>query len=363
LTDVGEILVRPVPWQPHPLRLASDRRPRRRLPWLAALVALVLVLASAFLLAARAVEVQVEPAPDRLSVNGGPRLHFGAHWLLLPGAHSVRAEKAGYHPLDAALEVTRDPRQIARFALERLPGRLVLEVTPEQGVQVSVDGLVRGSTPLEALELPAGDRELLLHAEGFAPFTQRLRIEGGGVTQTVQAALRPDRAPVSFSSEPPGARVRVDGAVVGSTPLTLDLTSGQRRVEMALEGYRSETRLVPVAVDRPLAVPLVRLEPLPGRLSLTSEPTGAAVSVNGQFRGETPLELDLPAGPSHAVKATKAGHDAAEAAVTLARGEARPLLLRLTAQEGEVQIASEPPDAEVFVDGQPRGRTSRTVSP
>jgi formylglycine-generating enzyme required for sulfatase activity len=360
VTD-DEDLIRPVPWQPHPLRLATERPARKRLPKPALAAAVPVVLAAGFLLAARAVEVQVQPRPDRLIVRGGPQVSLGAVRLLLPGRHTVFAEKAGYASLEAPFEVTRDPRQVARFALERLPGLLALDVTPASGVRVSVDGTPRGVTPVTQLEVPEGEHEVLLQAEGFAPFTARVQMAGGGETQHLQATLKPDRAAVSFASDPPGAQVRVDGTSVGATPFTVDLTSGDRRVEVGLEGYETQSRRITVMVDVPLRVPVFRLEPRPGRLAVRSEPPGAAVSIAGRFRGETPIELDVEANVPHVVRLTKAGHRPVEATVTLARGETQPVALTLAAEQGEVQIASEPPDADLLVDGQPRGKAEQTL--
>ena len=350
------LLIEPVPFEPRPLRIArTTRRPRRRLPpkALAGLAGLLLVLALLF--SARAVEIQVEPLPERVSVSGWPHLKVGSLRLMLPGRYTLHAERARYRPLEAPFEVTSDPRQIARFALELRPGLLAITPTPAEGVRVIVDGSERGVTPVAPLELPAGEYEILLRAEGYASFTTRTTLAGGGETETVTATLRPDRAAVTVTSEPAGATVRVDGAEVGRTPLTADLTSGTRTVELSLAGYGPASRRAVVVAERPLVLPTVRLEALPGRVHLTSEPPGAAASVDGRFQGETPLEGTVPAGGAHAIRATKAGHDAAEAMVTLARGEARPLHLTLVAQRGEVQVVAEPADAEVLVDGQSRG--------
>ena len=117
------LLIEPIPFEPRPLRMArATRRPRRRLPpaALAGLVALLLVLALLF--SARAVEIQVEPAPERVSVSGWPHFKAGSLRLMLPGRYTLHAEKARYLPLEAPFEVTSDPRQIARFALELRPG-------------------------------------------------------------------------------------------------------------------------------------------------------------------------------------------------------------------------------------------------
>jgi formylglycine-generating enzyme required for sulfatase activity len=359
----GGALVRPVAYHPRTRALGPERRPRRRVPVAALMGSLALVIPAAFLLAARAVEVRVEPDPERLTVRGWLQLPLGRTRLLVPGRrYTVIAERDGYRRLEAPLEVTGERGQVARFSLELLPGRLALEVTPSSGVRVFVDGEERGTTPLPAaLEVPRGEHEVTLRAEGYTPFTTRVSFEGGARTETVRATLAPDRAPVTFVSEPPGASVRVDGAEVGRTPLSVDLTSGARAVDMALAGYRPATRRIQVVAERPLSVPLVRLEPLPGRLALSSDPPGAAVTVDGAFRGETPLEVELAAMKPHSLRLTKAGHDTAEDSVTLERGESRSLAFALAALLGDVEVAAEPPDAEVLVDGEPRGQVGQTL--
>jgi formylglycine-generating enzyme required for sulfatase activity len=357
----GEPLVRPAAFHPRPLPAASEARPSRRPSLRLVLAALVLVLGASFLLAARTVEVRVEPEPERLSVRGWPHLSWGQRRLLLPGRYAVRAERSGYRPLEQTMVVTHERGQVARFALERLPGRLVLRTTPAEGVRVLVDGAERGATPLEALDVATGDHEVVLRAEGYTTFATRLTVTGGGELQTLEATLTPDRAPVSFSSEPSGAGVRVDGAEVGRTPTTVDLGSGTRTVEVALAGYKSAGRRIDVVAERPLSVPLFRLEPRPGRLAVTSDPVGAAVSVDGEFRGETPVEVAVTPGGPHALRLTKAGHDPAETSVTLGPDEARSVSLQLAPRLGEVEVTAEPADAEVVVDGESLGRAGQTL--
>ncbi|HJS59296.1 MAG TPA: PEGA domain-containing protein [Vicinamibacteria bacterium] len=358
MSDDG--LIHPEPFEPRPLRLGAEPRARRRLPrGILGGAPLILLVATA-LFAARAVEIEVEPEPDQLTISG-LQLRLGGIHLLFTGPHTLRAEKGGYRPLEAAFEVTRDPRQVARFELERLPSFLALEVEPASGVRVFVGAAERGTTPMGPIELPPGDHEVVLRAEGYAAYVARITAQGGGDTPVLRATLVPDRASVRFASEPAGAEVRVDGVALGQTPLAVDLTSGVRGLEVALPGFRKATRRIEVIAGTPLVVPMFRLEPLPGRLSVTSEPPGAVVSVDGAFRGETPVELELPAGRAHGVKVTKVGHDGAEARVTLARGEERTLELRLVPQLGEVQVVAEPADADVIVDGELKGSGSQTL--
>jgi formylglycine-generating enzyme required for sulfatase activity len=356
------ILVRPAEYHPPAAPFFASGPRRRRLPSLRlVLPALAALLCAAYLFMARRVEVRVEPEPERLSVRGLPHAAWGGTRLLLPGRYTVRAERAGYRPLEQPLVVTGEWHQSPRFTLERLPGRVVFEVSPAAGVRVQVDGTERGTTPLAPVEIAAGEHEVALRAEGYQAFTTRVSVAGGGEEQTVRATLIEDRARVAFSSEPAGAAVSVDGAEIGRTPLGADLSSGERAVTVALAGHRTASRSIRVVAGQPLTVPVFRLEPLPGRLRVESAPSGAALSVDGQFRGETPIELTVSPRQEHALRLTKAGHDPAQASVRLDLDEARSLSLVLAPRLGEVEVTAEPADAEVVVDGEVKGRAGQTL--
>jgi hypothetical protein len=124
-------------------------------------------------------------------------------------------------------------------------------------------------------------------------------------------------------STPSGASVSVDGVGKGVTPLALrELENGTINVTIARPGYLPETRRVVITSARPARSLDVRLvaeaaaPPRPstpatlgrpaataaaggttGALNVESRPSGAAVTINGQPRGNTPLTItDLPPG-------------------------------------------------------------------
>lgn len=71
----------------------------------------------------------------------------------------------------------------------------------------------------------------------------------------------PERYPLRVASEPPGARVYLDGFYLGQTPLEAPPLEGGRRVlRLELPGYRPIEE--EIALDRPLAL-RYRLEALP----------------------------------------------------------------------------------------------------
>ena len=352
----GEIrMIEPIRFEPR--RAPSGARRRRFIGPLGlgvVLILLVLIAAAGFLLTSRSVSIEVEPPPDRLAIEGGLSFELGGHHLLRPGGYRLRAEKAGYRPLETTFEVSRDRRQSFSYRFEKLPGRLEIAASVA-GAEVLVDGESRGVTPIEALELAAGEHRVTVLAERYRDFEAAVTIEGAGSEQILEVELEPLWAEITFASEPAGARVRVGGEELGVTPLAAEVLEGEHAYSLVLAGRKPHRGRLQVTAGEAQTLPTVRLQPADGNLVLTSAPAGATVSVGGAYRGETPLDLFLEPGREHQVSVSKAGHETEALQVRVASGQSRELAVTLTPQEGEVQISAWPPDAELLVDGESRG--------
>jgi TonB family protein len=94
-------------------------------------------------------------------------------------------------------------------------------------------------------------------------------------------------------SDPSGARVQVNGAPKGLTPLTLaDLPLGAYAVRLELRGFDPQTRDVSLTQGAPAAqlrLSLAPAAPATGAADVVSTPAGATVSVDGRPAGTTPL--------------------------------------------------------------------------
>ncbi len=354
-----EIRIRPVRFEPS--RLAAPKR-RRRLPALAT-VGLWLFLAAFagaawFVFTARPVRVEVSPEPDLLEIEGAWLPPLGGRHLLRQGDYTVVAEKEGYSRLEARFTVTGASSQEARFELEPLPASLSITVEPG-GVEarVRVDGVDVGVAPVVA-PLDAGAHAVEVIADGFQPFEEQVTIGEPGSSVELHAVLIDDRAPITFTSEPAGVAVVVDGTRLGATPLTVPVAAGARRVEWLRAGFRpARTRFeVEAGVAQSVAAP--SLVPADGNLVVTSEPEGAAVTVDGVFRGRTPLELDLGPGEPHRVALSKAGYQSAEREVRLEPAASETIRVELVEEVAELVVTSRPPGAEVMIAGQSRGTTT-----
>jgi formylglycine-generating enzyme required for sulfatase activity len=348
------------PADPH----ATERRPVLRPVTLAVLAAFaVLGAVAVFLFVAEPVQLRIEPDPETVSIEGGPSFSLGDRFLLLPGNYRVHAERAGHHPLDEPIEVVRGDNPPFRFTLRRLPGLLDFVTTPVEGAEVFVDGERIGETPIRDAAVEPGSRSIRIQAPRYLPYDATLDVEGMQVRQTVSVDLEPGWADVRVESVPTGAEVRVDGeAVDGTTPLTAEILAGERELTVQAPGYKPARRTLAVEPGTDLAPEPFRLERIDGLLVVTSDPDGATVTVNGEFRGRTPAELELRPRRSYRIELFKAGHERLSRTVDVASGEETRLAVRLEPIVGQLRVSVTPADARLFVDGVDRGRADQTLA-
>jgi hypothetical protein len=133
---------------------------------------------------------------------------------------------------------------------------------------------------------------------------------GGGAIYYGRQYLGRVSAPGTLlvESTPPGADISIDGAARGKTPLTLEMPAGEHTIELRRRGItRRFTVNVPPGEAVRQALDWSTVKPV-GALTVTSEPTGARVLVDGTERGVTPVTIaDLPAGRRRVVLQSSAG--------------------------------------------------------
>ena len=108
-----------------------------------------------------------------------------------------------------------------------------------------------------------------------------------GHARPAPVAPLPTLGALRVESEPPGARVRVNGQAKGQTPLRLaELPFGAYEVRVEQKGYEAQTRAVSLDAGSPSAEVRVALArpaaPASGAADILSTPSGAAVSVDGR---------------------------------------------------------------------------------
>ncbi len=326
---------------------------RRWLP-AAGLALLAAAAVCVFVFGARAIGVRIEldPADAQLSVEGGafhPRI-AGRHWLL-PGRYQLRAQRAGFEPLRREFAVADGSPTELRLQMVRTPSPVRIDALPAAAQVFWDDQAARGNPTV----LPAGRHRLRILAPRYASYEGSVQVMGGGAVEVVRPALVAQWARVRVLSEPAGAQVRVDGAARGVTPLDLELDAGLRAITLSSPAAKEWHGSVLVHGGEQQTVGPVRLAAPDARLSVNSSPSGADVSVGGQYRGRTPLTVSLPPGLEYELAVQRAGYEPATRRVDLRSVPAARVEVRLAAVMGEVSVQGEPADARVFADGRELG--------
>jgi formylglycine-generating enzyme required for sulfatase activity len=341
---------------------AAVRRPgparMSRAGWRTPAVALALLVLAGiafWLLTSTAVLIATDPAGARIAIRGAPDLRLGGRYFLQPGRYTVTAEADGYAPASLDIDVGGDASEDYRLRLTRLPGRIRVVTEPATTADVTVDGQPAGRTPLAGLELPAGIHRVGVVAPRFQAWERTLDVAGGGAAQTLTVPLVPGWADVTVTSVPPGATVFADGIAVGTTPARLELMPGNRTLALEKDGFKTLKRPLTVVANQPQSLPELVLVPADGLVRVVSDPPGAAVTAGGRYRGVTPLETELAPGQVHELALSKPGFEPATGRVDLTTARGATLRVTLTPRLGVVRVVSDPPDAELFVDGKPAG--------
>jgi hypothetical protein len=360
---------------------------------------LVLLLAAAAVLpsaganiAAGSIAVRSAPGGASVTLDG---VHQGLTPLgndalvvenIEPGPHQLVLSKSGHVDGRHPFWIGSGQRSEIRLTLSSTTSQTgsVSIVSSPSGADVLLDGGYRGRTPITMSGLAPGRHEVALELPGFARYTDTVEVQNGVMTY-LDPVLTPSPSVgfVSVVSTPEGASVFVDGAYRGVTPLTVAAPAGSRRIELDCPGYADWSSTAQVTTGATVTVNAY-LQLLPassdGGIAVSSEPAGAAVYLDEEYRGITTsygdLDLTGVSVGSHTLSVRLEGYDEYRLTVQVmpdATVKVRPQLVAAGNQpgtaaptvlgdRGAIQANSTPSGARVAIDGLFKGTTPFFIS-
>jgi len=188
------------------------------------------------------------------------------------------------------------------------------------------------------------------------------------------------RIEMRFTSKPEGATVEIDGLSnqAWTTPFTAsDLKAGTHNLVFTKAGYAEESRRI--EVNPSSSSYHLSLSPISTSVSVTSEPPGAGIDIDGRSTGKvTPARLPVQPG-QHRIVVHLDGYRNAQVTASVNKGQAfpfAPVLNRVDAREagnsnavttrfrklfgggipagkGMIDFLTTPPGAKIVVNGKP----------
>ena len=98
-----------------------------------------------------------------------------------------------------------------------------------------------------------------------------------------------------------------------------ELLEGSRKVEVNLKGYKPWRRTFPVVAGEDLNIPRILLQKADGVITVSSTPSKATITVDGEYKGKTPLSINVPPDKTLTVRAIKPGYTPASKKIRLNR--------------------------------------------
>lgn len=314
-----------------------------------------------FLLTARSLQVEVATETPAIIDIDAFSVPIGGRYLIRSGVYDITVIADGYHPYEGSITVGDKDTQKITITPAILPGLVDFDITPA-GAAIRIDGELLGTAPLSDQAIDAGSHEVLVSAPRYQTATAEIAVAGRGIDQTVAIALTPDWADISLDVTPANATVSVDGEPVGAASDVLEILAGKHELTLNAEGFKPKTLNIDVTAQQAQQLGPVTLIPADGLATITSSPTGANVSVNGEFMGRTPLTLELKPDRKHRISVAKVGYQRASTELELARGETAERSLTLKPLLGDIQFNIEPAGAELFINGKSVGTGSQTIA-
>ncbi|MCX6692896.1 MAG: PEGA domain-containing protein [Methanoregula sp.] len=137
-----------------------------------------------------------------------------------------------------------------------IPGTMVLSSFPNE-TSLVINNEYKGKTPLTLVGLEPGTYNVTFSRFGYHKFFTLVKVGSGSVSE-VTASLEPETGGLAISTSPAGARVTLDGADAGISPVTIpNIPAGNHTLNVSTAGYTPQEQPVNVVANQTRAVNLV----------------------------------------------------------------------------------------------------------
>ena len=281
-------------------------------------VSLVVLYFSFYFFTAKAVKIDIFDdlngeliAQDSdIKIDGGlfPSFKIGGRYLLRSGEYEISIQNEGYVSMNnETLIIDENESQDRMFDLSRLPGKIVFTTNPGVDFDLYVDDSeVSKATPETFVS--AGNRKIELRFDRYFPIEKEIFVNGKGEIQEYSFDLDPSWADVSISTEPVDVGIFNGNERLGNTPSTIQLIQGKNTLSLRKSGYKDYEIQLDIVAQDSVSLESLILSRLDVPLEIMSEPEGASININDEYRGLTPMEIMLEPLVEHKILISKPGY-------------------------------------------------------
>jgi len=246
--------------------------------------------------------------------------------VLKPGFHKIQVRKKHFVTFEEVRSLPTGEQTNLEITLDPAATLNIQSEPPE--VELLVNGISKGSTPIIVTDVKPGVVKLKLQHPRYEDFLTQLVIEKGE-TKNLDFTLTKKVGMVRVASIPSGAQVEIDGVAKGKTPLEIrDLEYGTHLVRVTKSGYTTYEQQIEIDSHLPQEVN-PHLTIAKGTLFLIPKPNDAFIYLNGRLLDQVPASgLKLFPGDYH-LSASRPGYEGQLKRVQITPNEGISLQLEL----------------------------------
>lgn len=297
---------------------------------------------------------------------------------------TIGIQKAGYTSISQNLPYVPDGSSTdlyytlnADSGMATNTGTIEVKTNPS-GASVYINGIHQGVAPLTVSRLRPGTYTVIAELPGAKSATQTVTLTNSEY-RTITLNMG-GSGTITFTSEPSGAYVSLDGVIIGTTPHTkTDIKHGKHQVVITKNGYYNWRETIDMTGGGARHIYAVLNSVTPeNAIRISSVPSGAAIYLNGLYQGETmengyfPI-TDIRTG-QHTILLRLNGYKDYQKTISLSEGQSITVSADMevgsgsatptqSTATGKIALITSPPGAQIFIDGSLSGRmTPATIS-
>jgi serine/threonine protein kinase len=156
--------------------------------------------------------------------------------ILASGKHQLEVTKDGFQDYRSELSISEDSPLEVEVKLAPIVANIEVTSVPK-GADVTLDGDNKGKTPLTLENVPFGTHEVAVRLKGHDRVNRTVEVKSSDAVK-VEAELTELPGALVVTSEPSGAKLKLNGEVKGNTPQTISgLKAGEYSLSLSKDGY------------------------------------------------------------------------------------------------------------------------------
>ena len=274
------------------------------------------------------------------------------------GTYDYRIEATNYHNFAGKANVS-DPDNKVILNIDMAPAFGFLKIEGDNSILSKASIYIDKDNGADALRTPrqlaSGQHTVRIVHQKYKPFERKIQIEDGQ-TFTLNANLAANFSTVTLQVDA-DAEIWVNNEKKGTRTWTGDLEAGNYTVECRMENHR--TTMAKHTITDNMSGQTINLSvptPIMGRLVVSSTPSLAKIFIDGQQKGETPMNINAILIGKHTVRIEKSGCAPVVKEITIEEGKTLTLEEKLDTGRN-LTVETDRKGDKVYVDKEYVGET------